>query len=174
MFARAVGPSNDTMHRQLIVAIETEVCDRQQLRGGPPLSHGETEKIVTVWTNARAIFRHFCSTLSRQLLVVEINNVKASGNRSEAPRGDELPGREGADPGFHRCPELAVRPAQKELAAAPKVCLYGCGEAGKIKDLITTGTEPDDGIKLPMSMKSKSLREMPSMEITGFCNCSSS
>jgi len=46
-------------------------------------------------------------------------------------------------------------------------CFY-CGEAGKIRDFMTTGTDPEDGISVPMSMKSKSLSAMPSIEITGF------
>ena len=29
---------------------------------------------------------------------------------------------------------------------------YCCGEVGKISDLMTTGTEPDDGINAPTSM----------------------
>lgn len=56
----------------------------------------------------------------------------------------------------------------------PPRLFYCCGDAGKIKDLMTTGTEPEDGIKVPMSMKSKSFRAMPSMEITGFRIFSSS
>lgn len=55
-----------------------------------------------------------------------------------------------------------------------RLLFYCCGEAGKISDLITTGTEPEDGIKVPISIKSKSLSAMPSMEITGFCIFSSS
>jgi len=49
-----------------------------------------------------------------------------------------------------------------------------CGEAGKIRDLMTTGTDPEDGISVPISIKSKSLSAMPSIEITGFCILSSS
>ena len=30
--------------------------------------------------------------------------------------------------------------------------VYCCGDAGKISDLITTGTAPDDGINAPISM----------------------
>lgn len=96
------------MHRKFIVAIETEVCDRHKLGRRPPLSNGKPKKVVTVWTCARAVFRHFCVTLSGKLLVAGIENVKASGNQSEASRGVEL--RRGADVdlGFRRCPRMAA------------------------------------------------------------------
>src|SRR5581483_1600424 len=40
-------------------------------------------------------------------------------------------------------------------------------EVGNTSDLITTGTAPEAGSSAPMSMKSNSLRAMPSIEITG-------
>lgn len=37
-----------------------------------------------------------------------------------------------------------------DVVAAGQI-FYGCGEAGKINDLMTTGTDPDVGIREPTS-----------------------
>jgi hypothetical protein len=100
------------MHRQFVVAIETEIGDRQWTRRRPSRRDGEPDEVVTVWAKTGAILRHGKITLAGHFCIHNEDESQAN-NPAIAWRGARLKDQRAIVPrhastGFLKWPNLAA------------------------------------------------------------------